>query len=204
MTKPFSDCWNYIVERSKAGPFPVVQDRSEMEHVYTLLQGCESYLEVGSAEGNSLYVFANAMRPGSRITYIDWDEKHTRPHRERAIKELESNGYKITGVRSNSNDFRAALSLKDKEFDCVLIDAGHKGFNVAIDAMFYAPLATKYIVFHDIRLPDVEEVFAWYSSQRPDCKAYRFFNSDTYGYGVMIIGTTVMAKPKRRKILGVF
>lgn len=178
----FEEAWNYIVKRSKAAAIPVVQDRTELEYVFNLMKDCNSYLEVGTAEGNSLYVLANAMPKGSEITYIDWAEPHTEGPRNAILEQLKD--YKITPIHGDSNDL-FTLNRLDGMYDAVLIDAGHDDFNVAIDAMLYGPMARKYIIFHDIQLPDVNRAFEWYCRQRPDCKNYRVVNSETYGYGIL-------------------
>lgn len=179
----FQDHWDFIVKRSADMCMPVVQDEQELSYVYGLLERCESYLEVGTAEGNSLYVLANAMKKGSEITYIDWAEKHTKDKRDFILSKLTD--YNITSVHGDSNDYTTLDRVKNKRFDAVLIDAGHDDFNAAIDALFYGPLATKYIIFHDIQLPDVGRVFDWYSRQMPQKRFYKVVNSESYGFGVI-------------------
>jgi hypothetical protein len=51
--KTFDELWRFVVTRSAS--FPVVQEYHELQHIFDLMKGCGSYLEVGSAEGNSLY-----------------------------------------------------------------------------------------------------------------------------------------------------
>lgn len=179
----FDGLWNFIVKRSADACMPVVQDRAELEYVFNLLRNCNSYLEVGTAEGNSLYVLANALPKNSEITYIDWAEPHTKEKRDFILERLED--YKVTPVHADSNDYSTFRQVADKRFDAVLIDAGHDDFNVAIDALFYGPLARKYIIFHDIQLSDVSRAFEWYCRQRPECKYTRIVNSDHFGYGVI-------------------
>ncbi len=162
---------------------PVVQDRSELEYIHGLLSGCKSYLEVGTAEGNSLYVLANAMPKGSEVTYIDLAEKHTEDKRNFILDRL--GDYKVTPIHGDSNDYATLDKVKYNRYDAVLIDAGHDDFNVAIDALFYAPLASKYVIFHDIQLPDVARVFDWYCRQIPQKRFYKIVNSNEYGFGVI-------------------
>lgn len=178
----FSDAWDYIVKRSEQACIPVVQDRTELEYVFNLMKDCTSYLEIGTAEGNSLFVLANAMPKGSEITYIDWAEKHTEGPRNAILGHLMD--YKITPIHANSNKLDTLYQVQNKRFDAVLIDAGHDDFNVCLDAIFYGPLATKYVIFHDIQLPEVSKAFDWYCRQRHE-KIYRVVNSETYGFGVI-------------------
>lgn len=179
----FNEAWDFILKRGQRTGTPIVQERTELEYVFNLLRDCTSYLEVGTAEGNSLYVLANAMPKGSEITYVDWAEKHTEQHRNEILKELWE--YKITPVHGDSNDFETKHKASHTIFDVVLIDAGHDDFNVAIDAYHYGGLARKYIIFHDIQLPDVNRAYEWYCRQSPKCKNYRVVNSETYGYGII-------------------
>ncbi len=181
----FNQVWDYIVKRSEKACIPVVQDRTELEYVFNLMKGCKSYLEVGTAEGNSFFVLANAMPKGSEITYIDLGEKHTTPHRNAILEQLTD--YSITAIHGDSNDFSTVQKSHRTLFDAVLIDAGHDDFNVAIDAIHYAGMAYKYIFFHDIQIPDVNRAFEWYCRQRPECKNYRVVNSEHYGYGIIEI-----------------
>jgi predicted O-methyltransferase YrrM len=180
----FDELWKKINER---GSIVTVQEYHELKHVFNLMQEAESYLEVGSAEGNSLYVLSHALKPGGHITYIDWDEPHTREPRKQVVQDICDRGISVIGIHADSNDFISKDQIKDYKYDIVLIDAGHEDFNVAIDAMLYGPLATKYIIFHDIMLPDVARAFKWYAAQRPDCKMSMYVNSQTFGYGILEI-----------------
>ena len=50
ITTTFSQYWDFIAKRGVS----TIQERSELEYLFNLMQGCESYLEIGSAEGNSM------------------------------------------------------------------------------------------------------------------------------------------------------
>lgn len=177
----FETLWRDITRRDGV---VTVQNKEELEHVFNLIRGCESYLEVGTAEGNSLFVLSHALREGAPITYIDYGEKHTTPAREEVLNRINN---PVTSIHGDSNDFTTYHQVQDKQFDVVLIDAGHKAYNVAIDALFYGPLAKKYIIFHDIQLPEVNIIFNWYAKQFPQRKSYRVVNSESFGYGVIIV-----------------
>lgn len=178
----FDDVWREVVKRSEAACIPVVQDYDEMKYVYGLVTGCKSYLEVGTAEGNGLYILSHSLEPDADITYIDFGEKHTTKHRNWVLDKI---GRPVVAIHGDSNDYSTLRQVLNKKFEAVFIDAGHDDFNVAIDALFYGPLATKYIIFHDVQLPDVSRVFDWYCKQRPEAKNYRVVNSQTYGYGII-------------------
>lgn len=178
----FAEAWDFIVKRSADAAIPVVQERTELEYVFNLLRGCNSYLEVGTAEGNSLFVLAQAMPKEAEITYIDLAEPHTKQHRDFVLVRI---GKPVIEIHGDSINFSTLKKVDCKKYDAVLIDAGHSEMNVALDALFYGPLATKYIIFHDVMLREVRRAYDWYCRQRPECRNYTVINSETYGYGVL-------------------
>lgn len=178
----FNEAWDFIVKRSQKWCIPVVQNREELKYVFNLMKDCKSYLEVGTAEGNSLFVLANAMPKGSEVTYIDWAEKHTKKPRDEVIAALSD--YKVRAVHGDSNLIKTALAAQGV-YDAVLIDAGHEDFNAVVDAIYYGPMARKFIIFHDIQIPDVSRAFEWCTQNRPECRMYKVVNSDHYGYGIL-------------------
>lgn len=180
----FNECWKFITQERPG--VVTVQNYEELECIFNLIQGCKSYLEVGSAEGNSLYVLSHALEDRAPITYIDYGEKHTKDPRSKVLSYLVQKGHAINEVLGDSNDF-ATASRADGKYDVVFIDAGHDDFNVAIDAILYGRMATKYLLFHDIQLPQVNRAFTWYCEQRPDCKVSRIINSEHFGFGIMEI-----------------
>lgn len=179
MRKKFEKLWDFVSKRE----CPLVQDKEELYAIFRLIQGCESYLEVGSAEGNSLYILSHALKENASIATIDYREEHTKKYRDE-INSLV--GSYINDVNGNSHNKKIIDEFKNKKFDVVLIDAGHKYADVIADAMIYGNLATKYIIFHDIQMPEVGSAFAWYANQRlEDCSANTFINSHNYGYGIL-------------------
>lgn len=180
MSKSFDELWRFINTRSSV---ITVQERSELNYVYDLMRGAASYLEVGTAEGNSLYVLSHAIKPGGVISYIDYGEKHTALPRNEIIALLHNEGIEVAGYLGNSHDPKTYSATMP--YDVVLIDAGHSYEDVIADAIAYGRFATKYLIFHDICLPEVERAFEWYCKQRSLNKAYKFINSDTFGYGIL-------------------
>ncbi len=176
----FNDRWDFVKSHSKV----LAQDKKEMEHIYNLMVGCESYLEVGTAEGNSLYVFGNALKKGSSIFYIDAAEKHTQSYREFKIASMPD--YKIIGYHGNSHHLDSISKAQERRYDCVFIDAGHTYNDVLQDAKHYAPLADKYVFFHDVQLPPVMEAYKIWQLES-GTKGYEIINSDNYGFGVIKI-----------------
>lgn len=150
-----------------------VQNREELEHVYNLTRECKTYLEVGTAEGNTLHVLGNNMN----VTFVDLCE----PHTEKSRKEVQKNSSMVDG---NSHDFNVIKRVNGK-YDFVLIDAGHKYTDVIADAYAYGLLATKYILFHDIRMLEVAAAFSWFVQNNNFKNYYKFVRSEGFGYGVI-------------------
>ena len=185
--KTFDELWKELEERSKRWCIPIVQDYKELEHVFNLIKGCQSYLEIGTAEGNGLYVLASALQPMAAIAIIDLGEKHTKAARDEVIEKLELKEPRFLQTLGNSHSPEIINKAANWLYDVVFIDAGHTYEDVIADAIAYGHLATKYIIFHDIKLPPVKAAVEWYLKQNPQPKYYEFINSETYGYGIITL-----------------
>lgn len=192
--KTFNELWQYVTEQ-RPGVI-TVQERSELEHVFNLMRGCDcrSYLEVGTAEGNSLYVLGHAVEDGAgEIHFIDLFEPHTQMPRKEIVGKLmfgKDSSRNVFGIKGDSTYastyFRDPDCLKyPVKYDCVLIDGGHDFATVLSDAILYAPLATKYIFFHDIQLPDVRAAVEWWHKRWQLGKYTEFINSPNFGYAII-------------------
>lgn len=186
----YNEVWKTVSDRTQRGVM-TVQNREELEHVYKLLEGCRSYLEIGTAEGNSLYVLSHALLHITRkVVYIDLCEPHTREARENILQRLymECDGLIPTCIAGNSHE-RYCITAAGKfgQFDAVMIDAGHSYEDVIADAIAYGPMAKKYLIFHDICLPPVKAALEWYVRQaRLKPPAY-VIHSQTFGYGIITL-----------------
>lgn len=178
----FNQLWQFVVDRSQRGVM-TVQEKSELEHVYNLMKGCDcqSYLEVGTAEGNSLYVLGHAV--SGKIDYIDLGEPHTKMAREEVIEILGDGSKVYLGFLGDSTDPETLNT--SRTYDCILIDGGHDFATVLSDSILYAPLATKYIFWHDIQLPEVKAAVGWFVKRWKLGKYTTFIASDNFGYGIM-------------------
>lgn len=179
----FEELWRFINSR---GSVITVQERSELNHVYDLMVDCKckSYLEIGSAEGNSLYVLGNAVE--KYIDYVDFGEAHTEDHRKICVDKLMALGKSVTGYLGDSTS--AQTLPNKKKYDCVLIDGGHDYDTVLSDCMMYAGLATKYVFFHDVQLEPVRDAIAFYLKRWNIGKYRTFIASGTFGYGIVEVG----------------
>jgi len=188
----FNKLWKEITRREGV---ITVQNCEELEHVYNLMCDCETYLEVGTAEGNSLYVLAQALGKNSKwevtpiVYYVDFGEKHTTPARDEVVRYLKDKGIQVKSCLGNSHhpDVVALPQADLSMYDVVLIDAGHSYEDALADAAAYGWRAKKYIIFHDVQLPEVRRAYDWYRAQMPEKESYRVVNSETFGYGVIKI-----------------
>lgn len=185
MMYDFEELWRFVMKRTERGVM-TVQDKAELEHVFNLMRAanCASYLEVGSAEGNSLYVLTHALLEGAHVLSVNIED-HTKTARQDVIKLLGPQWpvYQKTG---NSTDPKTIADVKGK-YDCVLIDAGHSYEEVLSDAVNYGAMAQKYIFFHDIQLPEVKRAVEEYAS-RTEQSYSTFINSDHFGYAIFSRG----------------
>lgn len=177
----FSTIWKFINRNGS-----IVQVREELEYVYNLAKGCSSYLEIGTAEGSSLYAMANALDTNSKIAFVDWCEEHTTKMRDEALKIL-TKFHTIVKIKGDTHSHESInKAAKLGPFDIVMIDAGHIYPDVVADAIAYGGLATKYIIFHDMKLPEVKLAFEWYCKTQKFDDVHMFIMPDSpYGYGIV-------------------
>lgn len=177
----FDEKWNWLTIRA-GGPNNLVQEKNELKHVYMLMRDCDckSYLEVGSAEGTSLYVLGDLV--SKDIEYIDLCEPHTEAPRKEVISKLKK---KVFEIKGNSTHRSTYDYVRNKRFDCVLIDGGHDFATVLSDCILYAPLATKFVFFHDVQLPEVKRAVELFVRNWKPGQYHTYINSMNYGYGVL-------------------
>lgn len=177
----FESRWLWITKRA-GGEVNVVQERHELEHIYNLMEACEcgSYLEVGCAEGSSVYVLGHTVK--GIIDIIDFGEPHTTEQREEAIREL---GKSVRQILGDSRKPETLEKVRGNKYDCVLIDGGHDFNTVLSDCISYGTLATKYIFFHDVQLPEVSRAIKSFMGAYDIGDYSTFINSTSYGYGIL-------------------
>lgn len=182
--KTFDELWQFIEQRLKDG-IVTVQDRTELEHVYNLMRDCEcgSYLEVGAAEGNSLYVLGQVVN--GQIDIVDLGEAHTAKPRAEVISLLNKSVQQFLGDSTYPETYFG--KIVGARYDCILIDGGHDYTTVLSDAIQYAPLARKYVFFHDIQLPEVRAAVEWFVKRWKLGTYSMFINSSSFGYGIIKI-----------------
>lgn len=173
----FEERWRWITKRA-GGEENVVQEKSELEHIYNLMKSCDckNYLEIGAAEGTTLHILGSIPE---YVDYIDFCE----PHTESLRREIVGQNPKFTCFKGDSTI--PHLHNRDNLYDCVLIDGGHDFATVLSDSILYAPLATKYIFWHDIQLPEAKSAIEWFVKRWRLGKFTTFINSEHYGYGIV-------------------
>lgn len=135
-----------------------VQNDEELTQLIEHLskKNIKSLLEVGSAEGMTMYVLAMALGL-DRVTSIDFGEEHTKDTFEWFATLLKNNGIEANQIKGNSHDLSIiALSRRFGQHDAVLIDAGHTYDDVLTDYLFYAKMAKKMVIFHDVDMQEVK------------------------------------------------
>lgn len=177
----FEAIWTFLMKRSQRG-IMTVQEKYELGHVFALASDCKHYLEIGTAEGNSLYAMSHHA---TTSVSVDIREPHTRAALDEVLKLIPNEVILIDG---NSHDPKIVTDAKAAlpYYDCVMIDAGHTYEDVLQDAENYAPLAKQYVFFHDVQLPDVKRAVDEYVSKNNLKNRYhQFINSDNFGFGVL-------------------
>lgn len=185
--------WDILEDRMKP-----VQNRSELEQIFNIMIDLKpsSYLEVGTAEGDSLYALGQTVADGGMISFVDLGEFHTTPLRNKRIGWLTDMGYTVEGYIGNSMDFDVVARVREdgKRFDVVMIDAGHKYEEVKSDWENYGDLANKAVIFHDINMKAVrklwEEVKQWATEKNFQTKEIISpdkTDNPEYGFGVLLL-----------------
>ncbi|HLT58947.1 MAG: class I SAM-dependent methyltransferase [Limnochordales bacterium] len=141
------------------GPWQV---RSEIRALLELLAQRQprAMLEIGTANGGSLFLFCRVLPPGARIISIDlpggafgggYDESREPLYRAFALP-----GQELHLIRADSHQpatrRQAAALLQGKPLDFLFIDGDHTYSGVQADFEMYSPLVRRegLVAFHDI------------------------------------------------------
>lgn len=174
----FKELWAFATRHGS-----IVQQYEELEYIFNLIKGCQSYLEIGTAEGNSLFVLSHALKDGAPITYVDLAESHTLAQRTEALLKVINPVFEVHG---DSHDLTCIQqACLGAPYDVVFIDAGHTYEDVILDAVIYGQTAKKFIIFHDVQLPEVDRAFRHYCRAIAAKNVTKFIKSETYGYGII-------------------
>ena len=135
----------------------MLQDRTEMQRFIRLIQKnkVESYLEIGSKNGGSLWTIGNTLPKGARIISVDLPHgdhsfKNTLPNLRECVDALCKRGYDAQLFVGDSTDQTIVDQVKALgPYDLVFIDANHTVPYIWKDWQNYGPLC-RLVAFHDI------------------------------------------------------
>jgi len=162
------DYVNLAFKPSSAFPFPWIgispaQVKEEITELVKILarRKPKLVLEVGTARGGTLFLFARVSSPDAAILSIDlpgglfgggYPEWRIPLYKSFAIR-----NQKINLIRGNSHDFYTCKMvekiLEGRKLDFLFVDGDHTYDGVTTDFEMYAPLVNKdggIIAFHDI------------------------------------------------------
>lgn len=136
---------------------PAVQVESELRDFIDLLQaeGVKSYLEIGSARGDTFHEVMTHLPKWSKGTAVDlpqsvWGLKNSKKQLGRAVAHLNTASYGATAIYGSSRDpYIRARAHALGPYDCVMIDGDHTMDGVTQDWFNYGDMG-RIIAFHDI------------------------------------------------------
>lgn len=135
---------------------PAVQVESELKDFISLIKERQvtSYLEIGTARGDTFFEIVKAMPKGSRAVAVDlpmsaWGLKDSNNYLDAAAKEL-SKEYDVKIIYGSSRERKIIDQVKNlAPFDAVFIDGDHTLEGVTYDWKNYGRMG-KIVAFHDI------------------------------------------------------
>jgi len=133
------------------------QNEFELSSFICLLReySVQSYLEVGSREGDTFYDVVSSLPIGSRAVALDlpggmWGKSTTGNQLKKAVTALVAKGYQASYILGDSTaDNVVGSILQMPRFDAILIDGDHRYEGAKKDWLNYAPHGS-IIAFHDI------------------------------------------------------
>jgi len=153
------DYVNLAFNTSNSFPFSIrpIQVKEEIIELLKILVRCKPklILEVGTARGGTLFLFARVSSADAVITSIDLPSGY---HESKVplYKSFAMQNQKINVIRENSHDFSTLKMvekiLEGRELDFLFMDGDHTYEGVKRDFEMYAPLVKKegIVAFHDI------------------------------------------------------
>jgi predicted O-methyltransferase YrrM len=149
----FDEAWDsYRTDVSKSAA--LLQQKEELRGAWEAVKAanCKSFLEIGTRNGGSLYVLAQALPPGSLIAALDRVERKSDEILTRQVLEaLGTKGYN-TGYIIADSTHAEAIDAADEygPYDLVHIDGDHSWDGARNDWDHYGKKAKKICLFHDI------------------------------------------------------
>lgn len=129
-----------------------MQNPAEIEAVCQLFarEGVQSFLEIGSKYGGSLWQISRVLPKGARIVSVDLASPATVASLTHCLRTLRGEGFDVHHFAADSTDPQVISAVTAlAPFDLVFIDADHTLAGVTADWENYGPLG-KMVAFHDI------------------------------------------------------
>jgi predicted O-methyltransferase YrrM len=146
--------------------YKIYQDLDEFGIFLKLVRAgnVNSYLEIGSNCGGSLWGVASALAQGSRIVSVDLPHAGRHPGSEQALKscvdELRNRNFDTHLILSDSTGAATIKAVRElSPFGLCFIDGCHKKAFVESDWRNYGPMTTGMVAFHDIGWGDVSRLW---------------------------------------------
>lgn len=179
---------------------PAVQVASEFEGFLSLIkdEGVKSYLEIGTARGDTFHEIVSQMPKGSKAVAVDypengWGLSGSQYQLRDASKDLKYKGYSVGVVFGNSR-YQGVIDNVERRgpYDLILIDGDHTYEGVKADWENYGHMG-KIVAFHDIanhgrpnKRGEVIEVARFWNEFKGDFRHVEFLEEGSeMGMGVL-------------------
>jgi len=149
----------------------ILQNPAEVEIVYRLVEAIRPkvFVEIGSAHGGTLVIYAGACAPGATIITIDTGLNRSFAEQlTRSIELLNAAGHKACWIRGDSHSAPVADQLigwlAGHQIDFLHVDGDHREAGALADWRMYGPLVRPagIVAFHDIAFePEPGARAAW-------------------------------------------
>jgi predicted O-methyltransferase YrrM len=151
-----------------------MQDEEEISQFLELLKsrGVRRLLEIGTANGGTLYLFSRALPKGSTLISIDsptWPVEGGYPSYKQRFYQSFSKSQELILLRVNSHDELTVKRVRDllqgRKLDSLFIDGDHSYEGVKADFEMLLPLVSEegIVAFHDIHSSDCPGVRRFWS-----------------------------------------
>jgi predicted O-methyltransferase YrrM len=140
----------------------ITQNIDELTFLFASIKNtqAQSYMEIGSEYGGSLYVLSHALPPGSIIQSIDYPLNDKKSNVLKSVlKRIETKGY-VTGLISGDSHSEDVLEQvrglhTPASIDILFIDGDHSYTGVKKDYDTYSEFVKTggLIAFHDVSIP---------------------------------------------------
>ena len=153
-------------------PFKIYQDAGELASFLAYVGDLDGYLEIGTASGAMLDFMLNALKV--RAYGIDLN-----PPARSALQRRMFLG-------DSSSKEALAWAKRRGPFDLVFIDGGHTYEQAQLDYKLYAPMARRFIAFHDINHDTWRGVVEFWRGLNVPGKV-EFINPAIIGLGIGLV-----------------